>query len=355
MPFLTPDQQQAAHAWLHDVFVWGGLLSTPKRKTKMPRLLMYGRLVLTSLDPDWLGTTAAQTICTFVKARPIDYKSFVDVDKALEKLATLLFYPDLSIISFNKTKVRITKKPAPMLAKYIANFFANELKIPFDDSTITTYEMAELKKTVIGKALFAFGCFASQQGAKISKAQKAPSNQTSQPGQPKAAPANGYKSSGPQSQNIINIVGQAGQKHVAKGPTSYCIEADKIGKNTPNAFIKPLDSKHNKNGVAEVFFGSGNGYTDCRCWLDDENDAKAFLVAVQNKFSSKYTNIHISKAKSDPNGYFLVKSEFGDVAIKASKLNEALKEEATPKKRTPAIELDESNIEAYTDAFYKYE
>lgn len=31
MPRLTQEQEKVAKAWLHDVFVWGGLLSYPVR------------------------------------------------------------------------------------------------------------------------------------------------------------------------------------------------------------------------------------------------------------------------------------------------------------------------------------
>lgn len=309
--------------------------------------IMYGK----ANNKAHRGTQAAKIICDFIKSLPMSYQSFIDVDDALLVLQDEEFYPTLTQ---NKATGRdLVRKKAPMLAKYIANFIVNELKLTFNDANSTSYELDEIKKTMIGGTLFDFGAFASQHAQKSAKQAHSPTS-TRQPGQ---APANPYKSSGPQSGNIINIIGQPGQKVKADTNISYCIEADKIGKNTPNAFIKPLDPKFNKNGVAEVFLGSGNGYTDCRCWFDDEAIAKAFLAAVQTKFGSKYTNIHISKAKSDQNGYFLVKTEFGDCAIKASKLNEALTEAASQEaeKKLSGIPLDAASArQLYDEDFVKY-
>lgn len=347
MPKLTNEQIKTSHAWLHDVFVWGGLLTTIKRDPNVTYAyrdrFMYGLLSANPANP---RTAGACTICDFVKFRPMGYHDFNKVDLALAQLEHCWFVKDLAASTASGNWIR---KKAPLLAKYLANFL-HENNIYWNNLNSTTYEMDEIKKTLIGKTLFDFGCFASQYkkpGTKVTRA-----TSTKQTGQ---APQNPYKASGAQSSKVINLVGQPGQKLFSNTSVCYCVEADKTASNVPNAFIKPLDAKYNQNNVAQVLFGSGNGYTDCKCWFDDLNDANNFLTQVQNKFGSKFNNIHISKAKADKNGYFIVKTEFGNCAIKASKLNEELQEEVEINKENKSFELNESNIEAYTDAFYKYE
>ena len=199
--------------------------------------------------------------------------------------------------------------------------------------------MDEITKTTLGAALFEFNCFTSQEDptkpkqratkqttATNTSATTAGSTTTTQ----SAGPVSGYKSSGPHSGEIPNLIGTAGVKENPTVSLMYCVQADKIGKNTPNAFITPLNTtaigniiEVDKATAETVKFGSGNGYTDCTCWFDDINLATDFAKKCQNKFGAKYTNISIAKAKTDPNGYYKVSTEFGECYIKAKKLNEA--------------------------------
>ena len=199
--------------------------------------------------------------------------------------------------------------------------------------------MDAIKNTTLGSALFDFYCFTSQEDptkpkqratkqttATNTSATTAGSTTTTQ----SAGPVSGYKSSGPHSGEIPNLIGTAGVKENPAVSLMYCVQADKIGKNTPNAFITPLNTtttgniiKVDKTTAETVKFGSGNGYTDCTCWFADINQATDFATKCQNKFGAKYTNISIAKAKTDPNGYYKVSTEFSECYIKAKKLNEA--------------------------------
>ena len=78
----------------------------------------------------------------------------------------------------------------------------------------------------------------------------------------------------------------------------------------------------------KVFFSSGNGYTDCTCFFDDENDAQAFLnkIVAAGRVPANISNPRVVKRNADPNGYFLAGTEFGVCAISAKTLNEALVE-----------------------------
>ena len=51
------------------------------------------------------------------------------------------------------------------------------------------------------------------------------------------------------------------------------------------------------------------------------------LNSVNAEIPNNVTNPRVVKGKADPNGYFLVGTEFGVCAISAKKLNEALNEE----------------------------
>ena len=199
--------------------------------------------------------------------------------------------------------------------------------------------MDAIKNTTLGAALFEFNCFTSQEDPTKSKQRAKKQATATNTGvattgnaitTQSTGPVSGYKSSGPHSGEIPNLIGTAGVKENILASLMYCVQADKLGKNTPNAFITPLNTtttgniiKVDKTTAETVKFGSGNGYTDCTCWFADINQATDFAIKCQNKFGAKYTNIGIAKAKTDPNGYYKVSTEFGECYIKAKKLNEA--------------------------------
>jgi hypothetical protein len=94
-------------------------------------------------------------------------------------------------------------------------------------------------------------------------------------------------------------------------------------------FIKPLSASGATGNTNKVFFSSGNGYTDCTCYFDDENDAQAFLdkIIAAGRIPANISNPRVVKRNADSNGYFLAGTEFGTCAISAKTLNEALAEE----------------------------
>jgi hypothetical protein len=126
----------------------------------------------------------------------------------------------------------------------------------------------------------------------------------------------------------------------------YKIVGDKgQGTNIPTVFINPLSKKGAVGNTNKVNFSSGNGYSDCACHFDDPNDAQDFLDAMikANRVPGDVINPHVAQLKTpDPNGYFLVGTEFGVCAISARKLNEALaeamKEELTNTRDTEVVE-----------------
>lgn len=257
------------------------------------------------------------------------------------------------------------------VAYCIAEFCANN-NIIWDDTNISQEELDECKTTYLGDALFKAGCFlnnkpqyasqptaSAQQAATNTGAINQTANQTaqaapaataqasaptvsnqgtatnSQAPATKKAPANGYKSSGGHSQDIPNLIGNAGQKVYLSGPV-YCIIADKIGKNTPRAFITPLIATSiggvktvSQEAAEKVKFGSGNGYTDCTLFFESVAAADKALDFCKKRFGVKYTNISKVTQKADGKGYFKVSTEIGEAFIKASVLNEELEEKLT--------------------------
>ena len=346
MTKLTPAQLDVSRAWLHDIFVWGGIAPTPKRDFGGSVYHnMYGRAKY-----DSTGTDYAKKICNFIKFRQVKYQDFLDIDKALEYMSGEWFNPNLHS---ERAWESVRKKP-DMLARYIGNFLA-EQKLYFDDSYASPYEMEEIKKTMIGTVLWDYQCFTSQEPVVKQRAASTGSSTPRTPGQP---PQNNYKQSGPQSGNVRALVGQPGQKVVAQGNISFRIEGTNANsqKVPATVHVKPLSKKGDANGVNKVFIGSANGYTDCACYFDDLNDANNFLQKCLAICPPNVSNLHIVKVRSDANGYFLVNTEFGQCAIVASKLNEELKEEVENiTEEYPSFMLDDSNIDAYTEAFFKYE
>lgn len=83
-PKLTPEQVPIAQAWLHDIFVFGGLLKNPVRAiTKDRYRYMYG-------DNNYYreqNLPYAKLICEAIRNRPVDVQKFLAYDEALEKLS----------------------------------------------------------------------------------------------------------------------------------------------------------------------------------------------------------------------------------------------------------------------------
>jgi hypothetical protein len=304
--FTTPESEAAAKAFMHDILVVGA--GAKNLRTDTPY--------------SWTRPTYRQA-ATDISNELIN-RDFADINTAIGVIANYSFYTD-----YNNHGRQKSFKPE-VAAKAIV-YMAERLGLYWDDTVRTPYEVAEFKKTLLGEAVYKYGRVISAIPDKSPRVRAS----SSTPSAPKAAPQNDYKQRGPQSGNVRDLrdidgvkPGQAGEKVFADDELIYKIVADKIGKNTPNVFIKPLSSSGEVNGTNKIFISSGNGYTDCTCYFDDPNDAQAFLdkIIAAGKVPSNITNIHVAKSKADSNGYFLVGTEFGVCAVSAKTLNEALAE-----------------------------
>lgn len=291
--FTTSDAEQKAKAWLNIVTVSAGLRNDPNVSISDARFKQ-----------------AATEACDELVNR-----EFKNVDSSIQWLSRFAFRAaNGKRLSFN----------AGQVAKCLV-YMAELTGLYWDDTIRTPYEVDEFKKTLLGGIVYKYGRYISAIKPKAAKG-STKSAVNGAAGTTKSAPQNGYKASGPQSGNVRDLQGNPGDKVTADTSFIYKIIADKIGKNTPNVFIKPLSASGATGSTNKIFISSGNGYTDCTCYFDDPNDAQTFLdkIIAANRVPANINNIHVVKMKADPNGYFLVGTEFGTVAVSAKTLNEAV-------------------------------
>ena len=353
MAKLSKKDIAESRGFLLDLFWQGGLIQ--------PGDTSIG----SSLGNRWTGLSSysrkadIKTICDEIVQRNFD---FFKADTALNNLADCKFFVNPQ--AYGRVRgARMVQRSNTLLAGYIANFCA-EQGIYWDDVNThkTQYEMDQYKKTLLGGALWEYECFLSQQlnkgntqSASVASTTAAPvapvpsgTRQSRQPGQ---APANPYKSSGPQSGNARDLQGQPNQKVYANTKVSFCIMADNAKSKSPAyALVKPLAKQgDNGNGTNRVFVSSSHGYADCTCYFDDLKDANNFLAKCNAKnWGPDISNLRIVKKTSESNGYFLVGTEFGVCAISAKRMNEAQVEAANQ-----PISYSINNIDVYAEAFMR--
>ncbi len=322
--FTTPEAQQKAKSVIHDITLAGGI----RTNNQKPGSGSFSNSYITS----------AQKICNELVNR-----DFANVDSEINNISAYSCEP------FSGGRYFRFKPEA--VARAVV-YMAELVNIYWDDTIRTPYEVDEFKKTLLGDAVYKYGRYISAikpakttGGASTNAGAGGATQTTKAPGQ---GPANPYKSSGPQSGNVRDLQGQPNQKVTADTSLIYKIIADKVGKNTPNVFIKPLSPAGATGSTNKIFISSGNGYTDCTCYFDDPNDAQAFLdkIVAANRVPASINNLRVVKMKADPNGYFLVGTEFGVVAVSAKTLNESITEDLSGgwKKATESCskeELDE--------------
>ena len=302
--FTTPEAEAKAKRQMRYILIAGGL-KTKDPNEDLPRSFKWSQYL-----------TAAKTICDELVNR-----DFADIDSALNTMRSYAPSPSLKTEGFAKAIV----------------YMAELLQLYWDDTLKTPYEVEEFKKTKLGEAVYKYGRYISAIQDKPTRASRSASKATTGGAGAAAQPQNGYKSSGAQSGNVRDLQdlnggpGTPGQKVLAQGSYIFRIIGDNPqSKNIPNVFIKPLSASGATGNTNKVFFSSGNGYTDCTCFFDDENDAQAFLnkIVAAGRVPANISNPRVVKRNADPNGYFLAGTEFGVCAISAKTLNETLTEEA---------------------------
>lgn len=309
--FTTPEAEARAKKQMRYILIAGGLKSKDPNED-LPYNFKYSEY----LDK-------ATIICNELVNR-----DFADIDSSLHTMH--------SYAPFARRERRLT--PADF-AKAIV-YFAELVGLYWDDTLKTPYEVEEFKKTMLGDAVYKYGRYISAIQDTPARATRSTSSaSTGTAGIATATqPQNGYKSSGAQSGNVRDLrdlnggPGTPGQKVNAGGKYIFRIVGDNPqSKNIPNVFIKPLSASGATGNTNKVFFSSGNGYTDCTCYFDDENDAQDFLnkIIAAGRIPANISNPRVVKRNADSNGYFLAGTEFGMCAISAKTLNETLTEDST--------------------------
>lgn len=346
---LSGSELKTANAWFHDILVWGGLAQQPKRvMDPYEYRYMYGYYSYGGGS----AKKAAETICKAFELRPASYKFLTEADAALETLSNYQFIPRLDA----KRNSGAVYRSAEELADYVA-YFCRKGNLFWDTTTISTYELEEIKNTKLGKALWDAKLFTNQEDDPVPQVQpKQRATNSGIPGQPK----NDYKSQGAKSDQMIGLVGQPHDKTYLAGGKVLAISGfDANGKAldvNATAFVRPLKSKYaTADGTANrILFGASKGYDDCRIYLPEDKLAEmtqlaADLVSTPDfKPAANVANIRVVYKNADNNGYFKVNTNLGEVYVSARKMNENLEEAAEEK---PAIQ--KSDLLNYKDPKYK--
>lgn len=273
--------------------------------------------------------SATDGLYNFIVTRSFDglvqpFSNYANIDEFLQRYGDRLRSP--------KSGRRI-HRDADTIARYIA-YFCQELGLQWDTSLKTQFEMNEYLSTALGKALNEAGCFGTAPKQTVSATNQSAQTANQTAAKAKTAPASSYKAAGPQSGNVVGLIGTPGQKIYLSG-ILFGIEADKLGANTPHAFIHPVENAaagerarlDSTSHLPVILFGSGNGYTDCTVFFVNAAEADNVLQQLKNNYT-KYSNMRVVKVSASSSGYYKVNTALGEVFIKAVKLNETL-EEAT--------------------------
>ena len=301
--FTTQAGKEWAMSWFHELAVAGGYAASKTGRTSS----------FDSVAP------VATAVCVELTER-----NFANIDAELQKLSYYRFPMSLST-------TKTVYKKSEDLAKALV-FAASRLGLYWDDTIHTPYEIDAFKLTKLGAMVYKYGLLVSM--VKPARAKKSTSSAPASAGSQAATqPQNTYKQSGGHKGEIRDHIGLNGsfEKVYANSPLIYKIEGESTTSKTniPTVFIKPITKGAEVNGTNKVYFGSGNGYTDCTCFFDEQDDADNFLAAIirSGKVPVNISNLKVVKKYADKNGYFIVGTEFGQCAIQAKKLNEALEED----------------------------
>lgn len=348
---LSNNEKTIAQAWLHDVFVWGGLASAPKRPIPVNRYrYMYGTDPENFRQENDEYRKAAVEVCNMIKQRVVETQHFKKYNDALNLLSRCYFTPDI-----NSTNIHgHVQKTAPELATYVAWFCASH-EFYWDNRNTTKYEMAEIKNTVLGQALYIGNCFVKQKdpdekkpeeqtAAKADKAPAkqdtpAPASQPAQQGDTGKQPKNPFKARGPLSNVAVDLIGTPGHKTALSGDI-FCINA--IDQTTNKAledcaYIRPVEDKNQDKykigNTNKLLFGKAKGYGYCQIYWQNKADADNYLKSVNwSDLTSMY--VGVAKKKANSNGYFAIGTQYGPAYISAEKLNEELEEEVITEKKS---------------------
>lgn len=367
MALLPADKIKEAKAWLHDVFVWGGLASTPKRTVPIEKYrYMYGTHDENFRKDDPKYRDAAKTICACITSRKAETQRFLAFDAAIKLLSQCSFLPDLTA-----SRGYVRENPDTLCA-FIA-WFCDENKLVYNNINTSVEEMKQIKGTLIGKTLWDSYLFAKDHTPEnnlnkgtidtSAPADTATSTKPDAQATPTTSASTGnngtptattVKTGGPAGHtlyrnNASGILTQGKLTNIANSYYVYWIggEFAKAGKTQPKLHVKPQNGK----APLKVDYGSGQGYNDCILYFASEGAARNFLGIADANKPSTVKSLQIKKIGEDKNGYVEVSTEFGNAYIKASKLHEEVEEDLENKEEKTYNYKEVA--EAYFDGFFK--
>jgi hypothetical protein len=271
------------------------------------------------------AVAAATTIMQAITRRTFNFK---EVDAALESIKEYGFAFGNSTKS-DKCEWKIRNVAGA--AKFLA-WICQQTKVYWNDIAYTASEREAFKSgSVFAYYLFEAECFVSQP-TKVAKTRASRAVTGATTGATRTgAPKSGYKSAGPQSAYVAGLVGKPGEKETLSDPLMFCVLGEKAGTIVPKAFIHPVENpavdehaKLNSDGLPIVKFGAGNGYTDLAIFHPNIEVMKGIMAKLGERGAfSKYSGVYVAKAKNE-GSYFKVNTEFGEVYVKPTKLNEEL-------------------------------
>jgi hypothetical protein len=186
------------------------------------------------------------------------------------------------------------------------------------------------------------------------------SSRTSTPRTPGQPPVNNYKQTGPRSKDARGLIGQPGEK-IQFSQKIWSVYGENIRSKSSSwayAMINPLEAKgadSNNPNVNKVFINSSHGYTDCPIFVETEAEARELLTKCQAICPDYIINLQVGAANPKPGGYFKLDTNFGPVYILAQKLNEAQDKLADHEARFQTPKYAINNVEAFAEAFQKYD
>lgn len=370
MSKILPESEiRTAQAWLHDIFVWGGL-STPKRAIPIDKYkYMYGthpsnfRTQPTTVDSMGIeqdntatvnaSKAAVKIVCDFILNRAVETQRFQKLDKALDFLSRASFLPDLKA-----TSGYVTKSPED-LAKYIV-WFCQKNNWVFNNKNTSKEEMKFIaENTIIGKVIWDNYLFAKDRipeldpdrpkDAAETTASAPKQDKTSKPAAQQSQPAAGGKlPDGTKQSNANHTLYRSNarglvhpdQPKIDLNGTIYKI----VGKGaTPTKITLNVKPKYASTPLS-VNYGVGTGWNDCMLFFDSEAAAKVFRDKAWAAKPQEITVLDVVSTRGDSNGYVEVETEFGNAYITAAKLHEEVQEDLVEDKEEKPIEHYKSKI-----------
>ena len=329
----------ALKAYLKDLLIAGGLVPKNKMTRQLPP----------SNDSSWqYFYDDAAVICEEISN---GYFDFAEVDKAIYDLVENHYdvpkTPTETYDNARRWAAYCRKTSQKELATAIVAF-ASAMNAWWKDQSDDPRRQAVIDNskanTLFGKMVGSYKRYTSDRDKQALKtanaaarAARAANNTGATGGATGGARQDDYKYLGPLSSQVKDLKGTPGSKITLSTPVFIITGTNtNSARVTPYAFVANLipteKGGYGKNigPTNKVFYGSANGYRQYPLCFENQQDADAFLVEVQNHISvpANMTNMHVARVKADPNGYFKIGTEFGDAYVRASELNESLQEAA---------------------------